>query len=85
MLRKELPADPTEAKHMTRCSKAFTVINRELYKRNISGVLQRCIDPEDGKAILLDINAGTCRHHANSRALVLQAFRVEFYWPTAMQ
>ena len=85
MLRKELHTDPTEAKRITRRSKAFTIINGELYKRSISGVLQRCIDPSDGKAILLDIHAGTCGHHASSRALVAKAFRAGFYWPTAMQ
>ena len=85
ILHKKLPADSTEARRITRRSKAFTVINGELYKRNISGVLQRCIDPEDGKAILLDIHTGTCGHHASSRALVAKAFRAGFYWPTAMQ
>ena len=85
MLRQELPADTTEAKGITRRSKAFTVINGELYKRSILGVLQRGIDPEDGRAILLDIHAGTCGHHASSRALVTKAFRAGFYWPTAMQ
>lgn len=32
MLRNQLPADPTEAKRITRRSKAFTIINGELYK-----------------------------------------------------
>ena len=78
MLHKKLPADPTEAKRITRRSKAFTIINGELYKRSISGVLHRCIDPEDGKAVLLDIHAGTCGHHASSQALVAKAFRAGF-------
>ena len=85
ILHKKLPSDSTEAKRIIRRSKAFTVINGELYKRSISGVLQRCIDPEDGKAILLDIHAGTCGHHTSSRALVAKAFRAGFYWLTAMQ
>ena len=85
ILHRKLPLDSTEAKRIMRRSKAFTVINDELYRRSISGVLQRCIDPEDGKAILLDIHAGTCGHHAGHRALVAKAFRAGFYWPTAMQ
>ena len=84
MLRQELPADTMEARRITRRSKAFTIINGELYKRSISGILQRCIDSEDGRAILFDIHAGTCGHHASSRALVAKAFRAGFYWPTAM-
>jgi len=61
------------------------VINGELYKRNISGVLQRCIAPEDGRSILLEIHEGICGHHASSRAIVGKAFRAGFYWPTAEQ
>ena len=85
MLHNQLPSDATEAKRITRRSKAFTIINGELYKQSISGVLQRCIDPKDGKSILLNIHAGTYGHHASNRALVKKAFRAGFYWPTAMQ
>ncbi|KAK1678075.1 hypothetical protein QYE76_038923 [Lolium multiflorum] len=41
ILRKEIPDDPVEARRVIRRSKAFTVIKGELYKRSISGVLQR--------------------------------------------
>ena len=56
-----------------------------MYKRSISQVLQKCIDEEDGKALLLEIHKGICGHHASSRALVSKAFRAGFYWPTAMR
>ena len=51
-----LPQDVAEARRISRRSKAFTVINRQLYKRSISQVLQKCIDEEDGKALLLEIH-----------------------------
>ncbi|KAK1621128.1 hypothetical protein QYE76_026645 [Lolium multiflorum] len=38
---KEIPDDPVEARRVIRRSKAFTVVKGELYKRSISGVLQR--------------------------------------------
>ena len=85
ILHQKLPINPAKAKRVIRRSKGFTVINGELYKRSISGVLQRCIDPVDGQAILLEIHAGICGHHASSRALVAKALRARFYWPTAMQ
>ena len=47
---KELPEDPMVARQIVRRSKSFTLINGELYKRSKSGVLQRCIAPEDEKA-----------------------------------
>src|SRR4051812_27265457 len=80
-----LPQDVAEARRISRRSKAFTVINRQLYKRNITQILQKCIDEEDDKALLLEIHKGTCGHHASSRVLVSKAFRAGFYWPTAMK
>jgi hypothetical protein len=50
-----------------RRSKAFTIINRELYKHSTTGVLQWCIAQEDGIALLREIHEGTCGHHASSR------------------
>src|SRR4051812_1799317 len=80
-----LPQDVAEARRISRRSKAFTVINRQLYKRSITQILQKCIDEVDGKALLLEIHEGTCGHHASSRVLVSKEFRAGFYWPTAMK
>jgi hypothetical protein len=85
LVNKELPKDPIEARRIARRSKAFTVIKGELYKRSISGVLQRCVTPDEGKVILKDIHEGICGHHASSRAIAAKAFRVGFYWITAVQ
>src|SRR3954469_14849911 len=70
-----LRQDVAEARRISRRSKAFTVINKQLYKRNITQILQRCIDEEDDKPLLLEIHEGTCGHHASSRVLVSKAFR----------
>jgi hypothetical protein len=67
-----------------RSSKAFTIIQGELYKRSTTGVLQRCIAPEDGITLLRDMNEGTCGHHASSRTLVAKAFCSGFYWLLAL-
>ncbi|KAK1643510.1 hypothetical protein QYE76_061315 [Lolium multiflorum] len=83
LTKQELPADSVEAKRIVRRSKAFTIVNGELYKRSISGIFQRCIAIDDGRALLREIHEGTCGHHAGSRALVEKAFRAGFYWPTA--
>ena len=77
--KKEIPEDPVEARRVIRRSKAFTVVKGELYKRSISGVLQRCITPEEGRLILKDIHEGICGHHASSRAIAAKAFRASFY------
>jgi hypothetical protein len=51
----------------------------------VSGIFQKCIEPEEGQDLLKDIHQGECGHHASSRALVAKAFRHGFYWPTALQ
>ena len=63
---------------------SFTIINHELYKQSTLGILQRCIPSEQGKALLEDIHAGACGHHAAPRTLVGNAFRQGFYWPTVV-
>ncbi|XP_010230311.1 uncharacterized protein LOC104582449 [Brachypodium distachyon] len=85
MLRQELPNDAAEARRIARRSKAFKIINGELYKQSVSGILQWCIVLEEGRALLLDIHQGTCGHHASSRAITAKAFRAGFYWPTAQR
>jgi hypothetical protein len=85
MINKTLPKDTVEAKRIIRRSKAFVMLQRKLYKKSISGVLQRCITPQEGQEILKDIHAGVCGHHASSRAIAAKAFQAGFYWLTAIK
>ncbi|XP_071683611.1 uncharacterized protein [Lolium perenne] len=78
-----LPMDETKARAIVRRCKSFTIINKELYKRSVSGVFQRCVATDEGRKILCDIHAGDCGHHAGARSIVAKAFRHGFYWPTA--
>jgi hypothetical protein len=79
LIRGELPEDTIHRRQIMRRSKAFTIIQGELYKCSTTGVLQRCIAPEDGIALLRDIHEGTCGHHASSRTLISKAFHSGFY------
>jgi ribonuclease HI len=85
MINKALPEDTVEAKRIIRRSKAFVVLQGKLYKKSITGVLQRCVTPQEGQEILKDIHAGVCGHHASSRAIAAKAFRAGFYWLTAIE
>jgi hypothetical protein len=58
MINKKLSEDAVEAKRITRRSKAFVVLEGKLYKRSITGVLHRCVTPQEGQAILKDIHGG---------------------------
>jgi hypothetical protein len=85
MTNKQLPEDAVEAKRITRRSKAFVVLQGKLYKKSITGVLQRCVTPQEGQVILKDIHARVCCHHASSRAIAAKAFRAGFYWLPAIE
>ena len=67
LICQKLPTDETEARCTARRAKSFAVIDDKLYKRSVRGVLQRCIPVEQGQALLHDIHAGVCGHHAVSK------------------
>jgi hypothetical protein len=80
-----LPQDEAEARRLQRRAQAYTIINSELYKRSVSGIFQKCVEPEEGKELLKEIHQGKGGHHVSSRALVAKSFRHGFYWPTALR
>jgi ribonuclease HI len=84
--RRELPLDRVEARRLARRAKSFVLLGdgKELYHRSPSGILQRCISIAEGQDLLQEIHSGACGHHAAPRALVGNAFRQGFYWPTAV-
>jgi ribonuclease HI len=84
--RGELPLDRAEARRLARHAKSFVLLGdgKELYHRSPSGILQRCIPIAEGQELLREIHSGACGHHAAPRALVGNAFRQGFYWPTAV-
>jgi ribonuclease HI len=84
--RGELPLDRAEARRLARRAKSFVLLGdgKELYHRSPSGILQRCISIAEGQELLQEIHSGACGHHAAPRALVGNAFRQGFYWPTVV-
>jgi hypothetical protein len=84
--RGELPLDKAEARRLARRAKSFVLLGdeKELYHRSPLGILQRCISIAEVQDLLQEIHSGACGHHAAPRALVGNAFRQGFYWPTAV-
>jgi hypothetical protein len=84
--RGELPLDRAKARRLARRAKSFVLLGdrKELYHRSPFGILQRCIPIAEGQELLQEIHSGACGHHAAPRALVGNAFRQGFYWPTAV-
>jgi hypothetical protein len=81
----DLPQDEAEARRLQHRALAYTIINSELYKRSVSGIFQKCIEPEEGLELLREIHQGECGHHASSTALVAKAFHHGFYWLMAQK
>jgi hypothetical protein len=84
--RGELPLDRAKARRLARCAKSFVLLGdgKELYHCSPSGILQRCISITEGRELLREIHSGPRGHHAAPRALVGNAFRQGFYWPTVV-
>jgi len=77
--------DKTENERLIRLSKNYILVDGKLMRKNASSeVLLKCISQDDSIKLLDDIHAGSCGNHAASRTLVGKAFRVGFYWPTAV-
>jgi hypothetical protein len=85
MVNKTLPEDTVQAKRIIQRSKVFVMLQGKLYKKSITGILQRCVTPQEGQEILRDVHAGVCGHHASSRSIAAKAFRAGFYWLTAIK
>jgi len=65
-----LPSDRAQARRIARRAMSFALIDRELYKRSPSRVLQCCILIPEGRELLRDIHAGACGRHAAPRTLM---------------
>jgi ribonuclease HI len=61
----ELPLDRAEARRLARRAKSFVLLGdeKDLYHRNPSGILQRCISITEGQKLLQEIHSGACGHH----------------------
>jgi hypothetical protein len=65
--------------------KHYVLVEGKLMCKNMKEeLLQKYVSQEHGVKILEEIHAGTCGNHAASCTLVGKAFRVGFYWPSAV-
>ena len=61
------------------------LVDRKLMRKTAKeGMLQKCINQEEGVKLVLKIHSGSCGNHAASRNIVGKAFRAGFYWPMAI-
>jgi hypothetical protein len=80
-----MDARSVAAARVMRRNKGFVLLDNKLYRRGVRlGVLMKCVTGEDGYDILQEIHEGVCGNHTASRMLVGKAYRVGFWWHTAV-
>ena len=69
-----LPQDAEEAKKIKKKAARFSILNDTLYKKGFSIPYLKCVDEEEAKYILEEINEGVCGDHIGPRSLVSKVF-----------
>ncbi|XP_025628241.1 uncharacterized protein [Arachis hypogaea] len=66
LLKGTLPEDPKEEKQTKREAANYTVVAGQLYKREFSQPLLKCVETGDTEYILRKIHKGCCDHHVGA-------------------
>ena len=60
---RELPDNRVEAHKIQVQAARFSLINGQLYKRSLDGPYLKCLTPQHGHYILVELHEGICRNH----------------------
>jgi hypothetical protein len=69
---------------MQQRARAYQIVDNDLYKISVSGLLLRCASKEEGQQILSEVHVGVCGGYIGARALAAKVLRQGFYWPAMM-
>ena len=72
------------AKTLFAKAKMYVLLDGILYKKGAAALL-KCITPDQGAELLLEIHSGICGHHLAPRTTAAKALRQGFYWPTMVK
>lgn len=59
----------------------YTLFDDELYRRNIDGVLLKCLDSDQCKVAMREVDEGICGTLQSAHKMNWLLRRVGFYWP----
>ena len=62
----------------------YTLVNDELYRRTSSGVLLKCLGPDDSVLSMAEVHEGICGTHQSAPKMKSLLRRAGFYWPSMM-
>jgi hypothetical protein len=69
-----LPDDSASADRITRLAKRYAVVEGDLYRHGINGILMWYISWEEGCKLVVEVHGGGCGNHASSHTLVNKTF-----------
>jgi hypothetical protein len=62
----------------------YTLLDDDLYRRTIDGVLLKCLGEEQANMAVQEVHDGICGAHQSAHKMNWLLWRVGFYWPTMM-
>ena len=63
----------------------YTLLDGELYRRTIDGLLLRCLGSDQSKVAIGEVHEGICGTHQSAYKMKWLLRRVGFYWPTMLE
>lgn len=63
----------------------YTLIDNELYRRTIDGLLLKCLDEEQSRVAMGEVHEGMCGTHQSAHKMRWMLKRAGFYWPTMLE
>ena len=63
----------------------YVLLEGELYYRTIDGVLHRCLDKEEAKVLIGEIQEGVCGSHQSAYKTKWVIRRNGYFWPTMLE
>ena len=63
-------------------SARFTLVDGQLYKRSLGGPYFKCMTPEQGQYVMVELHEGICGNHLGGRTLAHRVHTQGYYWPT---
>jgi hypothetical protein len=60
----------------------YTVLDSDLYRRTIDGLLLKCLNEEQAKIAMGEVHEGMCGSHQSAHKMKWMLKRASFYWPT---
>ncbi|XP_015931831.1 uncharacterized protein LOC107458132 [Arachis duranensis] len=81
----KLPDDEKAAKALRMEAAKYTTIQGQLFKKELSQPLLKCLHPDQTDYVLREVYKGCCSHHIGGKALARKLIRVGYYWPSMME